>query len=593
MTAWLFRLGAICFALFCCVANATTYYVSNSGSDTNSGTSVNAPWQSIAKVNRTTFAGGDEILFAGGQTFGGGLGFDQTDAATAANPITISSYGTGRATIAAGYGNGFVAYNCAGFFIWNINFYGNGPTVNTSDGVNFFADANNNDVLDGISIYQVDVSGFGGQGISVGSSRANNYYRNVTISFSSVHDNLQGGIATFAQQPFSLTNIYIGDCVVYNNFGDPAAVENTGNGIVLGGVSIGVVEYCVSHDNGKNNFVRGKGPVGIWCHNSEYVYLQFNEAHHNHTSSAQDGGGFDLDINTRYSVMQYNYSHDNDGAGLLLCCDSDNTGNIVRYNITENDARKNSYGSIHTYGAVTGALIYHNSVFLSNTSPTPIALLLVTPTVNTRIHNNIFQTSEGATLVWMSSGQNGLVIQGNDYWSTGGSFVIVDGSTTYSSLATWRSSTGYEKLNGTNTGFELDPRLTSPGDGETLNDANLLPMLSAYQLRTNSPMLDAGLNLPKLEVNVGMRDFYGVSVPQGIGFDVGAAEMKRAVTVKGTWIPPNFRIDAFGTLNKTNVIEASSNLVAWLALTNTTSGTLQFVDTNVIRNSRRFYRLRQ
>ena len=45
------------------------------------------------------------------------------------------------------------------------------------------------------------------------------------------------------------------------------------------------------------------------------------------------------------SVMQYNYSHDNDGAGYLL---GQFTGgrpwgrNIVRNNISQNDARNNS-----------------------------------------------------------------------------------------------------------------------------------------------------------------------------------------------------------------------------------------------------------
>ena len=44
------------------------------------------------------------------------------------------------------------------------------------------------------------------------------------------------------------------------------------------------------------------------------------------------------------SVMQYNYSHDNDGAGYLLAQFTyarEFTNNIVRYNISENDGRKN------------------------------------------------------------------------------------------------------------------------------------------------------------------------------------------------------------------------------------------------------------
>ena len=45
-------------------SNATNYYISSSGSDTNPGTQA-LPWQTINKVNSTTFSPGDEILFQG------------------------------------------------------------------------------------------------------------------------------------------------------------------------------------------------------------------------------------------------------------------------------------------------------------------------------------------------------------------------------------------------------------------------------------------------------------------------------------------------------------------------------------------------
>src|ERR1700760_97275 len=96
----------IVLLLCCCIANAATYYVANSGNDKNSGTSTSSPWQSITKVNGINFSAGDTILFADGQTFSGSLSFDVSDKGSASNPITVSSYGTGRATINAGSGNG-------------------------------------------------------------------------------------------------------------------------------------------------------------------------------------------------------------------------------------------------------------------------------------------------------------------------------------------------------------------------------------------------------------------------------------------------------------------------------------------------------
>lgn len=75
-------------------AQSTNYYVSASGSDANAGTSIAAPWKTIAKVNSvTTFAAGDSILFKRGETFYGKI--VPSKSGTSALPIIISAYGTG------------------------------------------------------------------------------------------------------------------------------------------------------------------------------------------------------------------------------------------------------------------------------------------------------------------------------------------------------------------------------------------------------------------------------------------------------------------------------------------------------------------
>jgi hypothetical protein len=69
--------------------------------------------------------------------------------------------------------------------------------------------------------------------------------------------------------------------------------------------------------------------------------------------------------------MQYNYSHDNDGASFGLYQDSGPVawaGNIVRYNISENDGRKNGYGAItlRTSGrSFSNAEIFNNTIYVS------------------------------------------------------------------------------------------------------------------------------------------------------------------------------------------------------------------------------------
>lgn len=67
------------------------YFVSETGSDTNNGRTPWTAWQTITKVNATTFSAGDDIAFNG--TFTGTITVGQSG--TAGNPITFKSYGDG------------------------------------------------------------------------------------------------------------------------------------------------------------------------------------------------------------------------------------------------------------------------------------------------------------------------------------------------------------------------------------------------------------------------------------------------------------------------------------------------------------------
>jgi hypothetical protein len=104
----------------------------------------------------------------------------------------------------------------------------------------------------------------------------------------------------------------------FDNSGDPNdVVKNSGSGIVLGSVNNATIERSLAYNNGWL-CTAPEGPVGIWTYDSNNVTIQFNESHHNRTGGPADGGGFDLDQNTSNSRLQYNYSHDNEGAGFLL-----------------------------------------------------------------------------------------------------------------------------------------------------------------------------------------------------------------------------------------------------------------------------------
>ena len=517
-------------------ALAADYYISTLGDDANAGTSA-APWRSLAAANQRAFLPGDRILLRGGDAFDGTLQFDAADAGSASMPLTVTSYGTGRATLRAATGRGISAYNTAGISISNLVVVGSGGPVS---GIVFYADLAGGVKLASVRIDGVDVSGFGLDGIEIGSWNGTTGFSNVRITNVSAHDNARTGILTYAQLPNAHQSVYVGYSRAYNNTGIASATTNTGSGIVLGGVDGGTVERSVAHDNGRL-CTAGAGPVGIWTYDSRRIVIQQNESYDNRTGGAADGGGFDLDQNVSESVLQYNYSHGNDGAGYLLAhapLNDSHAGNTIRYNISENDGRRNSYAAIEVWGRTIGTEIHNNTVFVSPApAGTPRAVRIGNATITDRVaaslhlRNNIFVTAGGLPVVDVSATQStatDLRFEGNGYFASGAALALGWGGATYGTLSAWRA-TGQELLGGIATGSSADPRLTAPGAGGTLDDAARLEGMSAYRLQEGSPMVDAGLNLAaRFGVDPGTRDYYGSPLAQRGGFDVGAGELVTA-----------------------------------------------------------------
>ncbi|MEP7108363.1 MAG: PA14 domain-containing protein [Ferruginibacter sp.] len=76
-------------------AFSTNYYISNSGSDANAGTSAGASWLTIKKVNSFSFTAKDSILFKRGDVFNGGIVVRKAD-------LNYGAYGTGNKPIISG-----------------------------------------------------------------------------------------------------------------------------------------------------------------------------------------------------------------------------------------------------------------------------------------------------------------------------------------------------------------------------------------------------------------------------------------------------------------------------------------------------------
>ena len=523
---------------------ARTYYLSNAGNDANAGTSLALAWRTTTRVNAARLLPGDRVLLAGGQVFTGSLWIHGTIQDIGNQPIIFSSYGSGRATIQSGDSFGFYAHNVAGIELRQLAFVGSGRLSNRSSGVMFYLDSANVR-LQHLRLDNLEVSGYQAAGISIGSWNGGSGYDDVRITNCQSHANGQTGINAYAYYPLPAPahhNWYVGNCATYDNSGR-ADVTNThtGSGIVLSGIDGALIEKCTAYHNGWLNTCTTGGPVGIWAWACNNLVIQLCEAHHNLSGTAKDGGGFDLDGGCTNSVMQYNYSHDNQGPGYLLAQFPGAPAMhdlIVRYNISENDARGYGQGAIELWssgasGGIVRADIYNNTVCVGQPADGSLPKAFCASSdgiTGVALRNNILQTGAGLPVLAAVSAA-GLRLQSNCYWSPHGSLVFDWGGTHYATLEAWRAATGQETLGaGTRpTGICADPRLTVGAPGASHGSA-----LAGYNPSPASGLVGAGLNLmTEFDLDPDHRDFFGNATPaSGVKGNMGASEAHVALATQ-------------------------------------------------------------
>ncbi len=510
------------------VSGPPTFYVSHGGDDTEAGTSPQTAWRTVGRVNRQDLDPGDTVAFEGGGTFGGELQLFAEDSGTDAEPVVVTSYGDGRATVSAGDGVGITSYNSEGITLEHLVVVGSGHETNDGHGVQFYNDLPGDSVLKAVRVDDVRISGFGRWGLLLGSDVGRSGYTDVRIRDVDSSYNGEGGILTWGGQQGVNSNVRIRRSTAAFNPGRPELTRNSGNGIVLGNVDDGAIEDSVAHDNGGAN-TAGEGPVGIWAYDSSRVVIQSNESYANRTGSAADGGGFDLDQNVVDSVLQYNYSHDNDGPGYLLAHRYDtggHHGNVVRYNVSQDDARKGGGGAFAVWGEVRDADVYHNVVYATppprGSSPAVTVTNAGAPGAEVhgvRFTNNVFLVGGGVGLVevgaWQVATATDLRFEGNDWWGSGGPTRFTWAGTTYLSLGDWRTATGQEQSGGTPIGFTVDPGMVGPGNGP-----------DSYRLLPGSVLVDAGLPAASIGPVPVTRDHFGGDAPRGRAPDVGIHELQ-------------------------------------------------------------------
>jgi hypothetical protein len=136
--------------------------------------------------------------------------------------------------------------------------------------------------------------------------------------------------------------------------------------------------------------------AGIWTFHANGTVIQRNEVFRMRFNGC-DGSGFDVDYNQDGTVVQFNYSHDNEGGFILLCTDAAPRAAQVRFNLSVDDrfVANQSPCSLQPGSTFAGLRLYNNTFVAPALSwgilGTPTAALM--DPAGLELRNNIFSAS--------------------------------------------------------------------------------------------------------------------------------------------------------------------------------------------------------
>jgi hypothetical protein len=396
----------------------TTYYACATGSNDADGRSTGSPWRDWTPLDGGRLRPGDTLRLRGGDAFPGGLYLDGSGGDR--SPITVESYGTGRAVLVGGGRAGVYGYAASRVGLHGLVLDGAGASA-TADGISLFTDVPGH--ATGIRVADCEVSGWK-NGITVG-GRAGGGFADVLVSDCDLHHNRDAGLATYgprrtaAEPAYAHRDVRVLRTRAHDQTGDAEnTTTNSGSGIVLGSVDNSAlraadaasVEHCVAHGNGAAN-AAAEGPAGIWCYDSTGVVVQHCVAHDNRTGTTADGDGFDLDLNTTDSVVRWCLAHGNAGAGIMLYAsttDDGHHGNLVHDNVCWGNSVNHAwYGQITVHGRVGAAEIRDNTCIGLDTAAPGSPVLSVGPGADRRLvvrGNVLAQRGDGPVVAGPGAG---------------------------------------------------------------------------------------------------------------------------------------------------------------------------------------------
>lgn len=575
----------------------TTYYVDPAtGDDANAGTAPDAAWASLAALDRA-FGPGDRILLKRGSVFTGQqAAFRFEGSGTAQAPIEVGAYGAGARPRLDGGGaveNVISLYNQEHVSIADLEVTNLHPGYDGRFGLNTSTNQARNlravnvsardfGVVSSIELTDLhihDINGNlsskwnGGIFFDISAAIERGELRGVPTKFDGVliADNViervdRSGVklvsSAWANQSaqnapnvplnwYPSTGVVLRDNQIRYTGGDGITVRDTDGALI----EYNLVQHARFQNTGYN--------AGIWPFQATNTVIQYNEVSHTH--GVQDGQGLDTDHVSAYSVMQYNYSHDNEGGFMLIMNGFPHTAPTIRYNISQNDADKTFEFS---RGTAAGTMIHNNTIFSDSLlrGPRGGVLDLANSAAGTGnrevfIFNNLFHYPEGQPFYVgeASTMREKVRLYNNAY--AGGIAVpseeerAVIGAVELEGIGTAPEDTDVAVPRTGDSASNLfdgyipaeDSALRGAGvtvselvehyDGRVTDRRNLSPIEIHAVARQNASIdMVAGDNLPEIEGVAYDTDFLGTPLPSGAARAVSAAE---GITVGAVQYVPN------------------------------------------------------
>lgn len=333
-----------------------SYFVDDTnGSDLQDGLSPETAWQSIEKVNATTFLPGDRILFKAGGIWTGTL--HPLGSGDENSQIVIDQYNIGDKPLIQGAGGvaGVMLESQEYWTIRNLAVTNEAEERAIRQGIYIYGKDDgitHRIIIQDCEVYNVTgenrrnmdtyYSMYWNSGIYIsipGRSNSSVHYDEVLVENNYVHDVLTSGIRINQREDF-IVDQYHTNVVIRNN-----VIRRTGSdGMIVANCVAPLAEYNLCYDAGALGTTSETLIIaGLWTCGSSDAMFQHNEVARTILFES-DGTAFDTDWGVAgVTTFQYNYTHGNQGGFWLDCAginyDPNYEKTICRYNVSADDER--------------------------------------------------------------------------------------------------------------------------------------------------------------------------------------------------------------------------------------------------------------